>query len=56
MSNDKERKDKKGDENMVMIKAQTTEKQKISRQELRKKLIRETIKENRVALEKLSRT
>lgn len=48
----------KGDEHMAMIKDKM-DKQKqeiVSRQELRKKLIQETIKENHIALKRLSKT
>lgn len=44
----------KGDKDMVMIQEKT--KKKINRQELREKLIRETIKENRTTLKRLSQT
>lgn len=49
---------KKGDDDMILIKDKNDVKQKknIRREELRKKLICETINENRVALEDLSKT
>lgn len=48
----------KGDENMAMIKEKSNKKgkEKISRQELREKLIRETIKENHTTIKRLSQT
>lgn len=51
-------KNNKGDEDMAMIKEKIYDQKKeiVSRQELRKRLIRETINENRVALKRLSRT
>ena len=49
---------KKGDEEMTMMKEKMSGKQEetISRQALREKLIQETMKENRPALKRLSRT
>lgn len=54
----KSAKNSKGDEDMVMIKEKDIDKksQAISRNELREKLIRETIKKNNEALKRLSRT
>lgn len=54
----KKNRNEKGDNNMAMIKenADKLDKRKISRQELRKKLIRKTLEKNRTALEKLSKT
>jgi hypothetical protein len=48
----------KGDEDMTTTKIKAAEKQneKISRRNLRLKLIRETVEENHTALKKLSRT
>ncbi|HLR72856.1 MAG TPA: hypothetical protein VK073_01460 [Pseudogracilibacillus sp.] len=57
MTNEKER-----DENMVMIqgdnnnKQEQTNAQMLSREEISEKLIKQTIDDNRSALEKLSRT
>lgn len=49
---------KQGDEDMVMIKAKANKlnENKMSRQELREKLIRKTIDKNYTALKKLSKT
>lgn len=54
----KKNQNKKGDEDMVMIKAKDNklDKNKMDRQELRKKLIRKTIDKNYAALKKLSKT
>lgn len=54
--------EKRRDENMVMIKEDNNKKQEqtnaemLSREELRECLIKQTIDDNRSALEKLSRT
>ena len=54
----KNHQNEKGDEDMVMIKekANKVNKSKMSRQELRKKLIRKTIEKNYTVLKKLSKT
>lgn len=49
----------KGDEHLAMIREKQKleiEEKMVSRKDLREKLIQETIKENREALERLSRT
>lgn len=54
----KKHQNEKGDEDMVMIKekANKIDKSKMSRQELREKLIRKTIEKNYTVLKRLSKT